>query len=418
MVISERRAVVTGLGIVAPNGIGKKAFWEGLIEGRNSIGRIRRFNAEPFASQVGAEVTAFRPHPKIPQEHLASMDRAYQFGVTAAIEAVEDAGLDFSCEDTSRAGVYMGVAVAGVDIGEKQFNVFRERGVNALAPHLYQAWLPSACSGYISLFFGLHGQSHVFSTGCTSSIDAIGVALEAIRRGEEDIVLAGGAESPMTPMSLNSFCAMRALSTRNQDPAHASRPFDRERDGFVLGEGSAVLVLESLAHARARGAHIYGELAGYATTSNAFHMTAPEPTGEQSARAFRMAFADAETPSEAVDYICAHGSSTPLNEKVETLAIKKAFGSRSYQIPVSSIKSMIGHTLGSAGALQAVTCALVLSQGAVPPTINYQYPDPACDLDVVPNTARDRRVRVAVTNTAGFSGKNSVLVMRQLKTLH
>ena len=406
--------VITGLGVIAPNGLGKRAFWKALMQGHNGVVRITRFDCEPFASHVGGEVSDFEPNPKIPTEHLRSMDRSYQFGVTAALEAVEDAGLDFSKEDTSRAGVYMGVAVAGVDRTEKEFHRFRTQGSQAIGSHIYENWLPSACSGYISLLFGLHGQSHVFSTGCTSSVDAIGAAVEAIRRGEEDIAIAGGTEAPLTPLTLNSFCAMRALSTRNTDPSHASRPFDRDRDGFVLGEGAGVLVLESLAHARARGANIYASLAGYATTSNAFHMTAPEPTGEQSARAFRLALADAQLSADTVDYICAHGSSTPLNEKVETRAIKKAFGARSHQIPVSSIKSMIGHTLGSAGALQAVTCALALKQGAVPPTINYTVPDPDCDLDCVPNTARDVPIRVVATNTAGFSGKNTVTIMKRI----
>ena len=342
------------------------------------------------------------------------MDRAYQFAVSGILQAVEDAGLDFSKEDTSRAGVYMGVAVAGVDSGEKEFHTLRDRGVQALPSNLYQTWFPSACSGYISLMFELYGQSHVFSTGCTSSVDAIGAALEAIRSGDEDIVIVGGAEAPLTPLPYNSFCSMRALSTRNSDPAHASRPFDRERDGFVLGEGGAALILESLRHAQKRRAHIYAELAGYATTSNAFHMTAPEPTGEQSSRAFKLALKDAGVNHDEVNYICAHGSSTPLNEKVETKAIKNAFGQRAYQIPVSSIKSMIGHTLGSAGALQAATCAMALDRGVVPPTMNYEYPDPDCDLDYVPNTARDMSVRVALTNTAGFSGKNTVTVMRSL----
>jgi 3-oxoacyl-[acyl-carrier-protein] synthase II len=407
-----RSVVVTGLGVVAPNGIGKKEFWQGLMNSRNGIGRISRFDSERYASQAGAEVKNFQPHPKIHKEHLTGMDRAYQFAATAALEAVEDAALDLSKEDTGRAGVYMGVGVGGVDSTEKEFHVLQEQGFAALSPHLYQTWLPSACSGYISLLLGLHGGSHVLSTGCTSSVDAIGAAMGAIRFGEEDIAIAGGAEAPLTPLTFNSFCAMRALSTRNDDPAHASRPFDRERDGFVLGEGAGVLVLESFEHARRRGAKIYAEIAGYGTTSNAFHMTAPEPAGTQAVRAFHLALRDASISEEAVDYICAHGSSTPLNEKAETLAIKRVFGSRSYHIPVSSIKSMIGHTLGSAGALQAVTCALALSQGAVPPTINYEIPDPDCDLDIVPNVARDFKTRVVMTNTAGFSGKNSVTVMQ------
>jgi 3-oxoacyl-[acyl-carrier-protein] synthase II len=414
MTSEQPHVVITGLGVVAPNGTDKNSFWKGLMEGRNCVGRVTRFPVERFASHIGAEVHDFKPHPKIPAEHLPKMDRAYQFGVSAALQAIEDAGLDIARENPSRIGVYMGVAVAGVDSGEKEFHTLKDRGVAALPSNLYQTWFPSACSGYISLLLGLHGQSHVFSTGCTSSVDAVGAALDAIRWGDEDIAIVGGAEAPLTPMPYNSFCAMRALSTRNDDPAHARRPFDRERDGFVLGEGGAVLVIESLTHARARGAHIYAELAGYATTSNAFHMTAPEPTGEQSARAFALAFADAQMNPDEIDYICAHGSSTPLNEKVETRAFKRALGERVYRVPVSSIKSMIGHTLGSAGALQMAACALAIERGAVPPTTNYEVPDPDCDLDYVPGEARPATLRAVATNTAGFSGKNSVTLLRAI----
>jgi 3-oxoacyl-[acyl-carrier-protein] synthase II len=414
MTLDSHAAVITGLGVVAPNGIGKEAFWKGLMDGRSCVGIVSRFNPQAFASHLGAEVPDFQPSEKIPQRHLSYMDRAYQFGVQAALEAVNDAELDFSHEDTVRTGVYMGLAVAGVECGERGFHTIRDEGVAALQPHLYQAWFPSACSGYISLYYGLQGNSQVMSTGCTSSIDALGMALEAIQSGEEDVAIVGGSEAPLTPMPFNSFCSMRALSTRNHDPMHASRPFDRDRDGFVLGEGSAVLVLESYKHAQTRGAAIYGHVAGYGTTSNAFHMTAPEPTGEQSSRAIRLALQAAGLSSERVDYVCAHGSSTPLNEKAETRAIKKALGSHAYQVPVSSIKSMIGHTLGSAGALQTVACALALRRGAIPPTINYEHPDPDCDLDVVPNTARDHRVKVAVINAAGFSGKNSALVIQAI----
>jgi 3-oxoacyl-[acyl-carrier-protein] synthase II len=292
--------------------------------------------------------------------------------------------------------------------------VLRDKGLAGLAPRVYLSWFASACSGYISLFFGLRGQSQVVSTGCTSSMDAFGLALESIRSGQEDVALIGGSEAPLTPLGLNSFCSMRALSTRNNDPAHASRPFDRDRDGFILGEGSGVLVLESLDHARARGAKIYAELAGYGTTSNAFHMTAPEPSGEQLARCHRQALDDARVNPEDVHYVCVHGSSTPLNEKAETIAIKKAYKDHARRLPISSIKSMIGHALGAAGAIQVVASVLALERNAIPPTINYEFPDPACDLDVVPNMARDLSPRVIVANSAGFSGKNAAVVIKSL----
>ncbi len=405
------QAVITGIGVVAPNGSTREAYWQGLMEGRNGVGRVTRFDVDRFASHMAAEVTEFTPPALIPEEHIRHMDRAFLLGVTAAAEAVKDSGLDFAREDTATVGVYMGLAVAGVESGEKGFHAIRDRGPYALSRNLYQAWFPSACSGYISLLFGLHGPSHVFSTGCTSSMDSIGAALEAMRLGQDDIVIAGGSEAPITPMPFNSFCAMRALSQRNTDVAHACRPFDRERDGFVLGEGSAVLVIEKLEHARARGAHIYAELAGYGTTANAFHMTAPDPAADQSARALRLALDDGETLPEAVDYFCAHGSSTPLNEKAETRAIKMVFGDHARRLMVSSVKSMIGHTLGSAGAMEVAACAMAIERHAVPPTINYEVPDPECDLDIVPNVARDSDVRVAMANGAGFCGKNSATVL-------
>jgi 3-oxoacyl-[acyl-carrier-protein] synthase II len=409
--MSPRRVVITGLGVVAPNGIGKEEFWEALLAGLNAVGPITRFDASPFSTRIGGEVKNFQPHPKIPAKHLENMDRAYQMGVTAAIQAVEDSGLDLQKVDVSRCGVYMGLAVAGVDTYERDFQFVGEPGQPRIHPNWYQGWFPSACSGYISLILGLRGSSQVVSTGCSSSIDALGMALTAIREGWEDIALAGGTEAPLTPLCLNAFCAMRALSTRNDDPAHASRPFDKERDGFILSEGSAVAVLEAFEHARARNARIYAELKGYGTTSNAYHMTAPEPSGEQTARAFQLALEDAQMPRESIGLLLAHGSSTPLNETVETLAAKKAFGPHAGRLLLSGIKSMIGHTLGSAGILQIITGALALQHQKVPPTINYEVPDPSCDLDCVPNVAREATLSAVMTNTAGFSGKNSVTVL-------
>jgi 3-oxoacyl-[acyl-carrier-protein] synthase II len=410
----DHRAVITGIGIVAPNGNDKESYWAALIEGKSCTRRVTRFPVDNFSCHIAAEVIDFIPHLEIPEKHLKFMDRAYQFGVTAAIEAVKDAGLDFENEHTDRIGVHMGLGIAGVETGERGFHAIRDHGVAGVDSYVYQGWFPSACSGYISLLFGLHGLSSVLSTGCTSSLDAFGSALEAIRSGEQDIALVGGSEAPITPMPFNSFCAMRALSTRNDDPARASRPFDKTRDGFVLGEGSGVVVLESLDHARKRGARIYAELAGYATTSNAFHMTAPDPSGVEAARSVRLSMDDAGVSAEDVDYFCAHGSSTPLNEKAETLVIKKALQARAYEIPVSAIKSMIGHTLGSAGSLQAAACALAFERKAIPPTINYEFPDPDCDLDIVPNTAREWHGDVALSNSAGFSGKNSTIVLRRM----
>ena len=409
--MNGRRVVITGLGVVAPNGIGKDAFWKALLEGKNAVGPITRFDAAPYSTRIAAEVKEFQAHPKIPAEHLPHMDRAYQMGVTAAFQAVEDSGLDTRTEDVSRWGTYMGLAVAAVDTYEKDFQWGREPGMPRVHKNWYQGWAPSACSGYISLLLGLRGTSQVVSTGCSSSIDALGMALTAIRGGWEDIALAGGTEAPITPLCLNSFCAMRALSTRNEDPSHASRPFDKNRDGFILAEGGAVVVLESLDHAMARGARIYAEVGGYGTTSNAYHMTAPDPCGDQTARAFHLAMEDAEASPEEIGVFYAHGSSTPLNETVETLAVKKAFGEHSKKMLLTGIKSMIGHTLGSAGILQIITAALSLRDQKVPPTMNYEVSDPTCDLDCVPNVAREASFSAVMTNTAGFSGKNSATVL-------
>lgn len=407
----SRRVVITGLGVVAPNGCTVDSFWDALISGKNAVGPITRFDPSPYATQFAGEVKDFVPHRMIPIDHLSHMDRAYQMGVSAALQAMDDAKLTPRNSDVSRCGVYMGLAVAGVDSYENDFRTARERGPQAVRSNWYQGWFPSACSGYISVILGLRGSSQVVSTGCSSSVDALGMAFASIRDGWEDVALAGGTEAPITPLCLTSFCAMRALSTRNDNPTQASRPFDKNRDGFILSEGGAVVVLESLDHAKARGATIYAELCGYGTTSNAYHMTAPDPSAEQTARAFRLALEDSGRSPENVGVFLAHGSSTPLNETVETLAVKKTFGTHASSMLLSGIKSMIGHTLGSAGILQIITGVLSLRDQKVPPTINYETPDPSCDLDCVPNVARSASFDAVMTNTAGFSGKNSATVL-------
>ena len=413
--MSGRRVVVTGLGVIAPNGIGKEAYWTALMAGKNAVGPTTRFDASRLSSRMSGEVRDFVPDPRIPERDLRVMDRAYQMGVTAAWMAFDDAGLDASQWDAERTGVYMGLAVAAADRHSNDFHHWRHDKPETIQAHWYQSWFPSACSGYISLVLGLRGSSQVVSTGCCASPDAVGLAFDAIRAGREEMALAGGCEAPLTPLMVNAFCAMRALSTRNDDPTHASRPFDKERDGFIIAEGGGVLVLESLEHAQARGARIYAEVKGYGTTSNAYHMTAPDPSGEQTARGLRLALEDAELPPESIDVILTHGSSTPLNEKAETLAIKKAMGDHARRLMIPSIKSMIGHPLGSAGALQIITAALCVDRQGVPPTINYQVPDPDCDLDCVPNQGRWRPLANVLVNTAGFSGKNSATLLGALQ---
>ncbi len=408
-----KRVVVTGLGIVAPNGIGKEDFWRGLISGKNCIGRVTRFDATNFYSQMAGEVHNFDPTVYIDKEKLPFIDRAYQFALVAAKLAICDSGINLEDENRERIGTCIGLGVAGVNIGEPQFRLYLDKGSASISPYLYLSWFPSACSGYISLEFKLKGQSHVISTGCTSGTDAIGLAYWSIRDNFQDIVLAGGTEAPLAPVTFNSFCSIRALSSRNDEPERASRPFDKERDGFVLAEGAGIIFLEELQHALNRKAKIYGEIVGYGATSTAYHMTALEPTGEQSARAMKEALKAGRIKKEQIGYICAHGSSTPLNGKMETIAIKRVFGKYAYKIPISSIKSMLGHPPGAAGAMQTITCLLVLERNFIPPTINYQYPDPDCDLDYVPNFARPCNVNVALINTSGFAGRCAALVIKR-----
>jgi len=409
--MKTRRVVITGIGAVAPNGSGRENFWSAIRRGQNAVGPLSRFDVEKFSVRFGGEVKNFVPDARIPAVSLPLMDRAYQMGVNAALQAADDAGFSDQAIDRARCGVYMGLAVAGVDSYEQDFQIWRTNGLRGIRRHWYHGWSPSACSGFISVLLGLRGSSQVVSTGCSSSVDALGLAFQSIREGWEDLALAGGTEAPITPLCLNAFCSMRALSTRNDDPSRASRPFDKNRDGFVLSEGAGVVVLESLDHALARGATIYAELKGYGTTSNAHHMTAPDPSAVQTARAFRIALDDADVVPEQIGAFMAHGSSTPLNEPAETSALKQTFGTHARNILISGIKSMIGHTLGSAGILQVITGALALTHQEVPPTINYETPDPSCDLDCVPNTARAHQFEAVLTNTAGFSGKNSATVL-------
>lgn len=409
----KRRVVITGLGIVAPNGIGKEAFLEGLISGKNCIGKVTRFDATNFYSQMAGEVHNFDPTAYIEKDKLPFMDRAFQFATVASKLALCDAEINLEDENKERIGTFVGLGVAGVNIGESQFNLYLDKRPESISPYLYLSWFPSACSGYISLEFKLTGQSNVISTGCTSATDAIGLGYWAIRDNFQDIILAGGTEAPLTPVTFNSFCSLRALSQRNDAPERASRPFDKERDGFILAEGAGIILLEELQHALNRTAKIYGEIAGYGASSTAYHMTALEPTGEQSARAMKEALKAGNIKNEQIGYISAHGSSTPLNGKMETTAIKRVFGKYAYKIPISSIKSMLGHPPGAAGAMQTISCLLVMERNFIPPTINYQYPDPDCDLDYVPNSARRAEVEVTLINTSGFAGRCAALVIKR-----
>lgn len=409
----RKRAVITGIGALTPIGCGKDGFWEGLRTARNGIHRITRFDPTPFASHMAGEINDFDPASYMDKKESRRMDRFCQFGIAAARQAVEDGRLDLSREDPTRLGIAVGSGIGGVETFAEQVQVLESKGPGRVSPFFIPMMIPNMAAGQISIFLGLKGPSLTTVSACASSADAIGQALRLIQRGEADVVLAGGTEAPITPISLAGFSSMKALSTRNDDPEHACRPFDRDRDGFVMGEGAGMVLVEELEHARARGAHIYAELIGYGNTSDAYHITAPPPGGEGSARAMAAALADAGLRPEDVDYINAHGTSTSYNDLYETQAIKSVFGEHAYRVPVSSTKSMTGHLLGAAGAVEFIACLFALQEGLLPPTINLENPDPECDLDYVPNTPRPAQVNVALSNSFGFGGHNVTLILRR-----
>jgi 3-oxoacyl-[acyl-carrier-protein] synthase II len=409
----RERAVITGVGVISPVGIGKEAFWNALLEGRSGIKQVTRFDATGFASRIAGEVTDFHPEEFVEKKEVRRMDRFTQFAVAAARMAVADAGLDFSNIDLDRVGVVIGSGIGGIETLEQQVRLLLEKGPSRISPFFVPMMISNMAAGQISIFLGVRGPSFTVVTACASGTNAVGEALRMIQRGEVDVVITGGTEAPITPIAFAGFAAMKAMSTRNEDPAKASRPFDKERDGLVIGEGAGILILESLSHARRRNARIYCEVTGYGTTSDGYHITAPDPEGRGAAQAMKLALEDAGISPEDVDYINAHGTSTVLNDKVETLAIKKVFGERAYRIPVSSIKSMIGHCMGAAGALEVIATALSVKFDQIPPTINYEVPDPECDLDYVPNEARQYKVKVAISNSFGFGGHNAVVVLRK-----
>jgi len=409
----RKRAVITGVGVVSPIGIGKEEFLRGLLECRNGVDRITRFDASEFPSKIAAEVRDFKPEEFIDSREARRMDRFTQFAVAATMMALEDAGLSNSRVPPERVGVVIGSGIGGIETWEKEHKVLLERGPKRVSPLLIPMMIPNMAAGQVAIYFGFKGPNLATITACAAGAHAIGEALDFIRRGEADVVLAGGAEAPITPLPVAGFCTMRALSTRNDDPKRASRPFDKERDGFVVGEGAGIVVVEELEHALKRGAKIYCELVGYGANADAYHITAPDPTGEGPANAMRAALRDAGLKPEEVDYINAHGTSTPLNDKTETLAIKKVFGEHAYKLAVSSTKSQIGHLLGAAGGVEFVATVLAISEGFIPATINYEVPDPECDLDYVPNQPRKVQVRTALKNAFGFGGQNACLVVRR-----
>ena len=413
----RRRVVVTGVGVVAANGIGREAFWDGLIHGRPTVRKISLFKEFEFRSQIGAEVPDWDPIAQgLSPAEARRMDRYVQFAAVCAREAVADSGLDLDAVDHDRLGVAMGSAVGGTTLLEQEYVLASDRGKAWLVESgyvgrpLYQALMPSSLASEIAVAYGAHALSMTVSNGCTAGIDAVAFGYETILDGEADVMLAGAAESPVSPISLACFDPIKATSRRNDDPARASRPFDRDRDGFTIGEGAAVLVLEELEHARRRGARVYAEVLGYAGVCNAYHMTGLESHGRDMAKAIRLALDQAGLEPEAIGYINAHGSSTAQNDLHETAAFKEALGDHAYRVPISSIKSMIGHSLGAIGAIEMACCALVIDRGILPPTINYENPDPLCDLDYVPNVAREQRVDVVLSTGSGFGGFQSAML--------
>jgi 3-oxoacyl-[acyl-carrier-protein] synthase II len=414
MVEGLRRVVVTGLGAVTPIGNDVAAYWDGLSKGRNGVGPITLFDASRHACRFAAEVKGFDPSGWLEPKEAKRWDRFCQFGVVAAKQAVAAAGLTIDESNQGRVGVSIGSGVGGLLMMETQAHVLADRGPDRVSPFCVPMMIPNMATGLAAIALGAKGPSSAVATACAAGSNAIGDAYRQIQLGLADAMVCGGAESAITPLGVAGFASAKALSFRNDDPATASRPFDAERNGFVIGEGAGVLVLEALEHAQARGATILAEVVGYGTTCDAHHITAPAPGGSGGAEAIRLALVDARLAPEAVDYINAHGTSTQANDSNETAAIKTALGEHAYRIPVSSTKSMTGHLLGGSGGIEAVASVLAITHNLVPPTINYSNPDPACDLDVVPNEAREHNVNVVLSNSFGFGGHNVCLAFRRM----
>ena len=409
---SRRRVAVTGVGVVCPTGNTAGAAWAAVRDGRSGIGPITRFDPTGFATRFAGEVTGFDPVATLGRKEARRMDRYSQFCVVAALEAVAMAGFDAKQEDATRVGCLIGTAMGGVETIEQGAETLAAHGPSRMNPFFIPMLLPNMAAGLVAIAIGAKGPNLATVSACASSAHAIGEATTMIRLGLADTMIAGGGEAAVTKLGVGGFNAMGALSTRNDEPATASRPFDAGRDGFVIAEGGAVLVLEEWDRAERRGATILAEVAGYATTDDANHMVQPAPDGDGAARAMTLALADARTRPDEIDYLNAHGTSTQLNEKLETVAIKRAFGDHAARLPISSTKSMTGHLLGGAGSLEAAICVLALRDGCIPPTINQFEPDPACDLDYVPNEARSAPLRTAMTNSMGFGGHNVSLILR------
>jgi len=411
--MAPHRVAVTGIGVVSPIGTGKDRFWAALLEGRSGVGPITRFDASGFDTRIAAEVRDFDPTTWMDRKEARRNDRFVQFAYAACRMALEDAGFQITRRNAHRVGVMIGSGIGGAETWEEQHRTLLERGPGRVSPFFIPMIIINMASGVVSILLGAKGPNSAVVTACATGGNAIGDAARIIQRGEADAMLAGGSEATITPLSLAGFCAMKAMSTRNDDPQRASRPFDAHRDGFVMGEGAGVVLLENLEQARRREAPIYGEIVGYGMSGDAYHITQPDPDADGAARSIWNALRDAGLEPSAVDYINAHGTSTPYNDRTETLAIKRVFGEHAHKLAISSTKSMTGHLLGAAGGVELIACALALQHQTLPPTINYETPDPECDLDYVPNTARRADVSVVMSNAFGFGGHNAILVMRK-----
>lgn len=411
-----KRVVITGLGVVSPLGTELSLFWNRIKSGKSGIRRIQKFDTTAYKSQIAGEVIEFNPEAFIPKKELRRMDKFTQYAIGAAKLAIADSGLDFASEDPTRAGVIIGSGIGGLWYFQEQHSILRDKGPDRCSPFMIPEMIINIPSGLVAIEYNLRGPNYAVVSACASAAHSIGDCFRLIQRGDADIMIAGGTEAAVCEIGIAGFCAMGALSTRNDAPEKASRPFDKNRDGFVIAEGSAVLILEELEHAKKRGAKIYCELAGFGMSCDAFHMTAPREDGSTPAMAMKLAMKDARISPEQVDYINAHGTSTELNDKMETKAIKLALGEDcAHKVNISSSKSMHGHLLGAAAAIESVVCVLAIKYGIVPPTINYETPDPECDLNYTPNQAREMPVAVCLNNSFGFGGHNACLVFRRFE---
>lgn len=411
----EHRVVVTGLGVISPVGIGKDAFWQNLMAGKSGIGPITRFDASEYTTRIAGEASDFVPEDFLDKKEAKRMDRNTQFAIAASKLAVEDSGIDLEKLDKTRAGVIIATGIGGVSTLHDQYKTLFEKGPNRVSPFFVPMMIANMAAGQTSIQFGFQGPCMCIVTACTGGTNAVGEALRKIQRGDADLMLAGGTEAAISEAAVAGFCSMKAMSTRNEEPERASRPFQADRDGFVMGEGSGILVLESLEHALARGAHIYGEVSGYGMNADAYHITSPAPGGKLVEDCMAKAIADAGLQPSDVDYINTHGTSTPVGDTNEVLGIKMLFGDHAKKVAVGSTKSMTGHLLGAAGGIESIICTLAVQNDELPPTINCDNPDPELDLDFIPNVGRKQTVNVAISNSFGFGGHNGTILVKKYR---